>query len=74
MHESHMTHDMSSDKPVLQPVLQNTRSSGKGGIRICLPVHCLSALPDRQPYCRTNATSNLDSLVEGLREKLKGNN
>ena len=28
----------------------------KGGIRICLPVHCLSARSDRQPYCHTNAT------------------
>ena len=27
------------------------------GIRICLPVHCLSARPDRQLYCRRNATS-----------------
>ena len=31
--------------------------SGKGDIRICLPVHCLSVRPDRQPYCHTNATS-----------------
>ena len=30
---------------------------GKGGICICLPVHCLSVRPDRQPYCHTNATS-----------------
>ena len=30
----------------------------EGGIRICLPVHCLSARPDRQPYCHTNATFN----------------
>ena len=29
----------------------------KGGIRTGLPVHCLSARPDRQPYCHTNATS-----------------
>ena len=32
--------------------------NGKGGIRICLPVHCLSAWSDRQPYCHTNATSS----------------
>ena len=32
--------------------------NGKGGIRIRLPVHCLSARSDRQPYCRTNATSS----------------
>ena len=32
--------------------------NGKGGIRICLPVHCLSARSDRQPYCHTNATSS----------------
>ena len=30
----------------------------KGGLRICLPVHCLSAWSDRQPYCHTNATSS----------------
>ena len=32
--------------------------NGKGGIRICWPVHCLSARSDRQPYCHTNATSS----------------
>ena len=32
--------------------------NGKGGIRICLPVHCLSAPSDRQPYCHRNATSS----------------
>ena len=32
--------------------------NGKGDIRICLPVHCLSARSDRQPYCHTNATSS----------------
>ena len=32
------------------------------GTRICLPVHCLSAWSDRQPYCHTNATF---LLVEG---------
>ena len=30
----------------------------KGGIHICLPVHCLSARSVRQPYCHTNATSS----------------
>ena len=30
-------------------------SNGKGGIRICLPGHCLS---ERQPYGDTNATSS----------------
>ena len=29
----------------------------KEGIHICLPVHCLSAMPGRQPYCHTNAAS-----------------
>ena len=29
----------------------------RGGIRICLPVHCLSAPPDRQCYCHINAAS-----------------
>ena len=29
----------------------------KGGSRTCFPVHCLSARPDRQPYCHTNAAS-----------------
>ena len=32
--------------------------NGKGGLRICLPAHCLSAPPDLQPYCHTNATSH----------------
>ena len=32
--------------------------NGKGSIRICLPVHCLSARSDRQPYRHTNATSS----------------
>ena len=39
--------------------------NGKGGIRSCLPVHCLSAPSDRQPYCHTNATSSRSLLVEG---------
>ena len=30
----------------------------RGGIRLCLPVHCLSARSDRQPYFHTNATSS----------------
>ena len=34
------------------------------GIRICLPVHCLSVRPDRQPYYHTNATSSPCNLVE----------
>ena len=29
----------------------------RGGIRICLPVHCLSTPPDRQPYSHINAAS-----------------
>ena len=29
----------------------------RGGVRICLPVHCLSVRPDRQPCCHTNSTS-----------------
>ena len=31
---------------------------GKRGIDISLQVHCLSARPDRQRYCYTNATSH----------------
>ena len=30
----------------------------EGDIRIWLPVHCLSALSDRQPDCHTNAASS----------------
>ena len=32
--------------------------NGKGGIRICLPVHRLFARSDRQPYGHTDATSS----------------
>ena len=34
----------------------------KGGIRICLPAHCLSARSDRQPYCHTNTASSPGEL------------
>ena len=39
--------------------------NGEEGIRICLPVHCLSTLPDWQPYCCTNAASH--SVLKGDR-------
>ena len=35
--------------------------NGKGGICICLPVHCLSVQPDRQPHCHTKC--NIPSLL-----------
>ena len=35
----------------------------RGSIRICLPVHCLAARSDRQPYCHTQMRHPL--LVEG---------
>ena len=34
------------------------RGKEMGGIGICLPVHCLTARPDRQPYSHTNAISH----------------
>ena len=37
---------------------QHLKGGGRGGIRMCLPVHCLSARSDRQPYCHINATSS----------------
>ena len=43
-------------KPTVSPRWRFGHMS-KGGIRICLPVHCLSARPDRHPYSHTNATS-----------------
>ena len=51
---------MFSWKKSISPMLGHIskRGNGKGGIRICLPVHCLSARSDRQPYCHTNATSS----------------
>ena len=49
--------------------------NGKGGIRSWLPVHCLSALPDRQPYCHTNATSHSvfkhDQIAQERKSSLK---
>ena len=36
-------------KKITDELLQERREN------ICLPVHCLSAPPDRQPYCHTNA-------------------
>ena len=35
----------------------HTCATMKGGIRICLPVHCLSASQDRQPYCHIDVAS-----------------
>ena len=34
------------------------KADNGNGICICLPVHCLSALSDRQPYCHIIATSS----------------
>ena len=49
------------------------RGATDRGIRICLPVHCISAWPDRHPYCRTHATSHLsqdDQISARARESL----